>query len=700
MNRPAVRVLVVLASIAAVLALVVGYVQRAFIDSDQFSNRATAVLRDDNVRGLIADRITDQLILARHSQLTTVRPLISSVVSSAIGGQAFQRVFRAGVRDVHRAVFARDESTVTLTVADVGTLAAAGLEVLRPSAAAQVRGAKRVELLKRDFGGVSASAVRIADRIRVLALLFLVLAFGLTAVAVWIAADRRRAVLELGIGLACAGILLVIAMDIAQPLATGGIERPEARAAARAVWDAFLGDLHTAAWLLAGTGAVVAAAAASLIRPVELGGPVRRAARAIAREPARPALRVLRGILIALAGIAILLDHARFVDLVVTVVGVYLVYEGLTALLRMIYRPEPAAERAPRRSRRGVAVAGVALLAVLGAAAAFVGTGGVTQAAPAAGPCLGHDELCDRPFNEVALAATHNSMSAPLPGWFSSQQDAPIPAQLADGIRGLLIDTHYADRLVNGRLRTVLDERALRAEAQTDGVSPAAVAAALRIRERLGFKGPGKRGMYLCHTFCELGGTPLQDGLLLPLHDFLVAHPDEIVVVINQDYVTPQDFVDAVRAAGLEQLAYRGPTTGRWPTVRQMIDSNQRVVFLAEDKAGAAPWYHLAYDSITMETPFHFRSTTELTDPAKQPASCRPNRGPASGAPMFLVNHWITTDPAPQPANAATVNALRPLLERLRTCRRVRGHIPNLVAVDFYRRGDVFGAVDALNGVR
>ncbi len=30
----------------------------------------------------------------------------------------------------------------------------------------------------------------------------------------------------------------------------------------------------------------------------------------------------------------------------------------------------------------------------------------------------------------------------------------------------------------------------------------------------------------------------------------------------------------------------------------------------------------------------------------------------------------------------------------------VRGHIPNLVAVDFYRRGDLFGAVDALNGVR
>ena len=55
------------------------------------------------------------------------------------------------------------------------------------------------------------------------------------------------------------------------------------------------------------------------------------------------------------------------------------------------------------------------------------------------------------------LPATHNSMSAG-PDWFSSQQDAPIADQLADGVRGLLIDTHYADRLPNGRVRTELTE--------------------------------------------------------------------------------------------------------------------------------------------------------------------------------------------------------------------------------------------------
>jgi hypothetical protein len=65
-----------------------------------------------------------------------------------------------------------------------------------------------------------------------------------------------------------------------------------------------------------------------------------------------------------------------------------------------------------------------------------------------------------------------------------------------------------------------------------------------------------------------------------------------VLVVINQDYVKPEDFVGALRDAGLDKLAYRGPTSGRWPTLRQMIASDQRVLFLAENEAGGAPWYH------------------------------------------------------------------------------------------------------------
>jgi hypothetical protein len=130
-----------------------------------------------------------------------------------------------------------------------------------------------------------------------------------------------------------------------------------------------------------------------------------------------------------------------------------------------------------------------------------------------------------------------------------------------------------------------------------------------------------------------------------------------------------------------------------------MIDRNQRAVFLAENHAGGASWYRPAYESITEETPYAFSKVPQLNDPAKLPASCKPNRGPAR-APLFLANHWITTDPLPLPANAAKVNAYDPLLRRMRECQRLRKQLPNLVAVNFYRHGDLLRVVDTLNGVR
>src|SRR3712207_1664008 len=221
------------------------------------------------------------------------------------------------------------------------------------------------------------------------------------------------------------------------------------------------------------------------------------------------------------------------VALLSTLAGVYLVFAGMSAILRLVYQPrgERASERSgtvpPARRRVIGPVLAVGLIAV--AIVVFVGSCGTTTAAPAAGPCNGHVALCERSLPEIALPATHNSMSVPLPGWFSSMQDASIAEQLSFGIRGLMIDTHYADRLDKGRLRTFVgDLKEPPAQARQDGVSPSAVDSALRLRERLGFSGEGERDMYLCHSFCELGGTLLSEALR-DLHDFLIADRKSVV---------------------------------------------------------------------------------------------------------------------------------------------------------------------------
>jgi len=300
-------------------------------------------------------------------------------------------------------------------------------------------------------------------------------------------------------------------------------------------------------------------------------------------------------------------------------------------------------------------------------------------------------------LNDVALAATHNSFgSVTIPGFLFGQQDGTIADQLTYGVRGLLIDTYYGTAFPGG-VRTDL-ERLPKTEIAVRELGAPATEAALRIRARLGSQGEGKPGIFLCHGFCEIGAVPFASALA-DLRSFLVSNPDAVVIVINQDEgVTPADIEHAFATAGLLDLVYRGPL-GPFPTLRTMIDSDQRLVVMAENDAGHIPWYHLAYEHALQETPFRFTSSAELTDPSTLAASCQPNRGPAS-APLFLLNNWVDTTPVPRPSLAAIVNARPALLTRAETCMQIRHRLPNLVAVDFYRRGDLLGVVNALNRVR
>jgi hypothetical protein len=697
-------VLVALASLAILLALVAAYARQSAVASDQFANRATAALRDDSVRSLLAQKLTDEVVLKSQADLIAARPIIESVASEIAGSRAFTSLFRTAVRDVHRALFKRDKDTVTLTIADVGTVLAAALERVRPALAKELRSTERVQVVREDIGSFSATLVNISERVQILAILLIVLSLVFVAGAVIVTPDKRDTVIELGLGVAAAGGVLVVAYAVARSAVVNQLEGPEEQAAARAVWDAFLGDLRSAAWILAGSGAVVAAAASSLIKPLPLGEPLRVAGAWLAREPRSRTGKALRGLGFVAAGVLVLVNRNAVLILILNALGIYLIYEGVSAILRLVYRPEEQPERRPapgplrRFDVRRLAIGLVPAVVIVAVVAGFLGTGGTTTAAPAQGGCNGHEELCDRPLDGVVLPMTHNSMSVPLPGWYSSMQEKPIAGQLRDGIRGLMIDTHYADRLPNGTVRTYFGStEELQRRAKLDGVSPEAIEAALSIRDRLGFSGKGERGMYLCHSFCELGATPL-DSVLDDLRTFLVANPGAVVVVINQDYVKPEDFVAAVRAADLQEVVYKGPVDGRWPTLREMVDSSERLVLMAENHAGGASWYHPAYDGITEETPYSFKKVAQLTNPENLNKSCEQNRGP-EGAPVLLVNHWITTDPVPLPSNASKVNAYDPMLARARDCQRIRHHLANLLSVNFYLRGDLFKVVDTLNGL-
>lgn len=702
-RRIASVVLTALASLCVVVALVAGYVRTTVLDSDQFADRATAALQKPAVRDLIAQQITDQAVLRASSDLVAVRPLIESAASTMISTPAFQSLFRTAARDLHRTVFTKDRNTATLTVADVGVLLSSTLQRLHPKLADRVPATLSARL---DSGNVTLNALDAADTADLIeraAWIVGIAAVVLLVAAVALAPSRRRGIVHAGIGLTVAGALVVIAYQIARAQLVNRFGLPAQRAAAGAVWDAFAQDLRLWALVTTGVGTVVAAAAASLLRPVSVEGPLRRTWALVTTTPTTPGRRAVRGLALVAAGVLIIAERAWVLDIALVLVGVYVLYQGVEELLRLIVQPRaaptaataapaPAGGRTGSRTRTWLA-GGIAALLVLALVGGLFGSGGTTaRAVGTVTACNGHAELCDRPLNDVVFAGTHNSMSAPTyPNYLFAQQETGLTGQLRDGVHALLIDAYFGWK-VNGHVLTDLSDNKVKATAVAE-LGQQGTDAAMRIRDTLVGRNAkrGPREMWLCHGFCEVGAVSLAAGLR-EISDFMATHPGEVVILVVQDEgPTPADLAPAFAAAGLSDVLYRGPTTKPWPTLREMIDANQRLVVLVENAAHdpSVPWIHNAF-TVMQETPFHFSNPSQF--------SCAANRGP-SDAPLFLLNHWIDTTPAPRPSNAARVNAYDVLLDRARTCQKERGLLPNVLAVDFYRTGDLMKVVDTMNRI-
>ena len=135
MSRGGATLLVVLASVLLAATTLAAYARLAVFDSDAFANRASAALQDPGVRAVIGERVTDRLVLSNEPDLIAARPLIASAVSGIVGGGAFRGLLRRAVLDAHRAIFTGDRDTLSLTLADVGTVAAAAIEKLNPTLA-------------------------------------------------------------------------------------------------------------------------------------------------------------------------------------------------------------------------------------------------------------------------------------------------------------------------------------------------------------------------------------------------------------------------------------------------------------------------------------------------------------------------------------------------------------------------------------
>ncbi|MFE0106227.1 hypothetical protein [Streptomyces sp. NPDC059009] len=325
------------------------------------------------------------------------------------------------------------------------------------------------------------------------------------------------------------------------------------------------------------------------------------------------------------------------------------------------------------RTRRRRAVVGAAGGALVAAALA-----GTVLAPMAAGKearelCLGSASLCDKRYDEVAYLATHNAMSTTADRFIGPLQDPDITAQLDAGARGLLIDT------TTWETPDEVAERLQLADFPPD------------MKEQISLlikrANPPRPGLWLCHAVCRAGAIPLVE-TLRSIGGWLDAHPGEVVTLIVQDAIDGERTRTAFRQAGLERLVFTPDADpGRpWPKLGDMISSGRRLVVLAEQADGPAPWYRNFY-RYGMETPFSYTSPQQM--------ACVPHRG-GTGKRLFLLNHFIT-DKGGSRLDAAVVNQRAFILDRAHRCARERGRPVNFIAVDFATIGDARGAVDTLN---
>ncbi len=317
--------------------------------------------------------------------------------------------------------------------------------------------------------------------------------------------------------------------------------------------------------------------------------------------------------------------------------------------------------------------------------------GGSQRVTGTVASCNGSPALCSRPLNEVTFPGTHNSFAASTePGWYFANQTYPIGRQLQDGVRAFLIDIHYGVYdPATGRVRTDLTAEGSDRNKVAQQLPPSALRVADRVAGGIGLGTlKGKPAPYLCHTLCELGADPL-DRELDTIAMFLREHPDQVVIVIVEDYVPPSTIKQAFAAAGLTRYAVTLMVHAALPTVGELINSGHRLVVFAEVEGGSPPWYMPAF-SFIQDTPLGAVHPGQL--------SCARYRGNPD-SPMLLLNHWVPPFP-PSPTINAQIGRAAFLRARVLRCTRERDTSGAIVAVDFYQRTAVVKAAQELNSGR
>ncbi len=232
----------IFACILLVVALFLGYIGGAVLDSSHFAHRASDALDDPAVQSEVSNAVSDTISGSSGGAVSAGQ--VGGTVDSVIADPKFQKDFRVQVAKVHSSLVNGDADSATLQLKTLGPLVAKKLGL--PAGVS----VPPVGLEVKPPSGV-LSIVRALD-----SLSWLPGALGLAALAFlsWLlfrAVDRADAVRSVAKTMLVAGVLMVIVYFAARLLITSAAG---GTGAVNAIVDAYFGDFAFASLILAGAG--------------------------------------------------------------------------------------------------------------------------------------------------------------------------------------------------------------------------------------------------------------------------------------------------------------------------------------------------------------------------------------------------------------------------------------------------------------
>eukprot|EP00854_Cymbomonas_tetramitiformis_P001331 gene1331-1929_t len=300
------------------------------------------------------------------------------------------------------------------------------------------------------------------------------------------------------------------------------------------------------------------------------------------------------------------------------------------------------------------------------------------------GKCNGHADLCDRRYNNVTYACTHNAYNSVDDNYFFANQYKSILSQLHHGIRSFMVDVYKHP--TTGRAVFC-------------------------------------HGGYITDIFCPFGNRNGAD-VMRPMHRWLKEHSEEVItfIVENSGYkgitrCSADDIEKEFTSAFGTEILYdptqalypsvggnkRPINTGQWPTLREMIQNNKRVVVITSGEIGAS--WNLQHSLYVRETDWDYSYREQMgytlhADRTTCDDRCAKIRQKNFDAQFHtsIINQFLTF-PIASPELAKQINFPEIIDVRLDHWYQKRHIRANHICVDFWEVGNVLHSVDRANEV-